>query len=125
MAPWGELPGPFPRGYQPGPPVDVRVPVHGPAIVHVEVSVEERAGEGAQDPPHASGTTMVRRREPWSPEGARMRLLGVIVSEAARAGRAKWPELTAIIRTLADRLGPAVDKPEQSPIAALEGAEGS
>src|SRR5262245_46248140 len=63
-----------------------------------------------QDRPEASGKTMARRQEPWTPEGARTRLLGVVLTEAARAGRAKWAELAQVIRTLADRFDQPVDK---------------
>jgi len=59
-----------------------------------------------------------------------MRLLGIVVTEAARASRAKWPELAQVVRELAARLDKAVDKsggpvdtPEQHAMAALEGAE--
>jgi len=49
------------------------------------------------------------------------------LTEAARAGPAKWPELAQVLRALADRfdkpVDTAVDKPAQA-IAALQGAEG-
>src|SRR5262245_13726664 len=66
--PWGELPSPFPRDYRRGAPVDLRVPVEGPAVVHVAMSVEERVEDGPQDGQAPAPSARARRGRTGAPQ---------------------------------------------------------